>query len=85
MKDEDVFRLHSSSFILAVVGGLGVLAADAFDVGTDEQVAVAESADALKRIQGLASKLRGDDITAALNVIICDAQLPAYKKKCLEK
>jgi len=58
---------------------------DHFFVGTDEQVAVAESADALERIQGLASKLRGDDITAALNTIICDTQMPAFKRKYLEK
>ena len=58
---------------------------DHFFVGTDEQVAVAESADALERIQGLASKLRGDDITATLNVIVCDTQMPVYKKKYLEK
>ena len=58
---------------------------DHFFVGTDEQVAVAESADALERIQGLASKLRGDDITAALNVIVCDTQMPTFKRKYLEK
>ena len=58
---------------------------DHFFVGTDEQVAVAESADALERIQALAPKLRGDDITAALNTIICDTQMPAYKRKHLEK
>ena len=58
---------------------------DHFFVGTDEQVAVAESADALERIQSLAPKLRGDDITAALNTVICDTQMPAYKKKYLEK
>ncbi len=58
---------------------------DHFFVGTDEQVAVAESADALERIQGLAPKLSGDDITAALNVVVCDTQMPAYKKKYLEK
>ncbi len=58
---------------------------DHFFVGTDEQVAVAESADALERMQGLAPKLRGDDIPAALNTVICDTQMPAYKKKYLEK
>ncbi len=58
---------------------------DHFFVGTDEQVAVAGSADALERIRNLAPKLRGDDITAPLNVIICDTQMPACKKKCLEK
>ena len=58
---------------------------DHFFVGTDEQVPVAESADALERIQALAPKLRGDGITAALNTVICDTQMPAYKKKYLEK
>jgi hypothetical protein len=58
---------------------------DHFFVGTNEQVAVAESADALEHIQSLAPKLRGDDITAVLNTIICDTQMPAYKKKYLEK
>ncbi len=58
---------------------------DHFFVGTDEQVAVAESADALERIQALAPKLRGDDITAALNTVICDTQMPAHKRKYLEK
>ena len=58
---------------------------DHFLVGTDEQVAVAESADALEHIQSLASKLSGDDITAALNVVICDTQMPAFKRKYLEK
>jgi hypothetical protein len=58
---------------------------DRFFVGTKEQVPKAESADALARIQALAPKLRGDDITAALNAIICDAQIPAYKRKYLEK
>ena len=38
-----------------------------------------------ERIQGLAPKLSGDDITAALNAVICDAQIPTYKRKYLEK
>ena len=58
---------------------------DRFFVGSKEQVPKAESADALAQIQALAPKLRGDDITAALNVIICDAQIPDYKRKYLEK
>jgi len=58
---------------------------DRFFVGTKEQVPTAESADALARIQTLAQKLRGDDITAALNVIVCDTQMRAYKRKYLEK
>ena len=44
----------------------------------------AQSADALARIQALAPKLRGDDITAAVNTIICDAEIPAWKRKYLE-
>ena len=41
---------------------------DHFFVGTDEQVAVAESADALERIQGLASKLQTTKVEGALEV-----------------
>ena len=44
-----------------------------------------EGADGLAEIQALAPKLRGDDITAVLNVIVCDTQIPAYKRKYLEK
>ncbi len=42
---------------------------DHFFVGTDEQVAVAESADALEQIQNLVPKLRMDKIEAALEVL----------------
>ena len=56
-----------------------------FFVGGAADVEKAESADALAQIQALAPKLRGDDITAALNTIICDTQIPAYKRKYLEK
>ncbi len=54
-----------------------------FYVGGDEEVARAESADALVEIRNVAPKLRGDDITAALNTVICDTQMPAFKRKYL--
>ncbi len=58
---------------------------DRFFVGSKEQVPKAESADALAQIRALAPKLLGDDIAAALNVVVRDTHMPAFKRKCLEK
>ncbi len=55
-----------------------------FFVGSKEQVARAESKDALERIQELVHKLREDDAARALQAVTRRAKMPPFKRRYFE-